>query len=602
MENIKNKIKSLPLHPGVYLMKNKKGDVIYVGKAKHLKNRVSSYFVSSKGHSFKTNILVSHIHDFDIIITKSEFDALVLENSLIKKYKPKYNILLKDDKGYPYIKITYKELYPDFYIVSKPQTDGNKYLGPYSSRSTAKMAIDTIKQVLKIKDCSRKFPRDIFKERPCLNAHIGRCSAPCANKISQQDYFETIKQAEVLLRGNFKDLINDLTEKMLAHSEELNFEQASVLRDKIRAIEKLLEKQTVVASGFAELDVVAYAKGYTKSAIVVFHYMTGSLVEKEFTIIDSNFSESEALSSFIKQYYSLRNNTPKEIALSHDIDDIESIEEFLSSISKTKLSVPQKAIRKEFVNMAILNGVEEIARIETLTERTNKTLELLSNTLGCEKTINRIEAYDISNISGTNTVGSMIVFENGSPKKSEYRKFKINSVIDTQDDYTSMKEMIIRRLENYIANNEKFNKLPDIIMLDGGLGHVSTIKPIVDQYNLGILVVGMVKDNRHRTRGLIFEDGREVSLETIPTLFALIGNIQEEVHRFAINYHKTLRNKALKSSSLDNINGVGDERKRNLLRHFKTISNIKKASIEELLQIVPQTIAENIQNYYNEKE
>lgn len=601
MKHLKEKISSLPMHPGVYLMKNSNGKIIYIGKAKYLKNRVSSYFTASKGHSFKTTVLVSNIADFDIIITKSEFDALVLENSLIKKYKPKYNILLKDDKGYPYIQITYKELYPDFFIVSKPLQDGNKYLGPYSSRFVAKTAIDTIKQTLKIKDCSRKFPRDIFKERPCLNAHIGRCSAPCANKISQNEYFDTIKQAETLLSGNFKDLIHDLTGKMLDLSENLEFEQASVIRDKIRAVNKLMDKQTVVASGFAELDVISFVQGYTKSCVVIFHYKTGNLIEKEFTLLDGDFSANEALSSFIKQYYSLRNNTPKEIALSHSIDDLDSIENFLCSISKTKITIPVKGIRKEFINLAILNGQEEITRAETSYERTNKTLELLASTIGYDKKINRIEAYDISNISGTNTVGSMIVFENGQPKKSEYRKFKINSVIDTQDDYASMSEMIIRRLENYISDNEKFNKLPELIILDGGLGHVNTIKPIVDSYNLGVLVVGAVKDNRHRTRGLMFADGREVSLETIPTLFTLVGNIQEEVHRFAITYHKSLRNKALKSSSLDNITGVGDERKRALLRRFKTITNIKKATLEELTLVVPKNVAENILTFYKNK-
>lgn len=597
MDNLK--IKSLPMHPGVYLMKNKKGDIIYVGKAKHLKNRVSSYFVNSKGHNFKTQMLVSHIDDFDIIVTKSEFDALVLENSLIKKYKPKYNILLKDDKGYPYVKVDYKELYPDFEIVNKPDTDGAKYLGPYSSRASAKTAIDTIKHVLKIKDCSRKFPRDIFKERPCLNAHIGRCSAPCANKITQAEYFDSIKQAEQLLKGNFKEILTDLQEKMNFHAEQLNFELAGIFRDKITAINKLMEKQTVVASSFAELDVIAFAKGYTRSAIVVFRYMSGNLTEKEFTIIDGDFSPDEAISGFIKQYYSLRNSTPKEIALSHEIEDMEAVAEFLSSISKTKISVPQKGVRKEFINLAILNGVEEISRVETKTERTNKTLELLANTLGFDGIIRRIESYDISNISGTNTVGSMIVFENGSFKKSEYRKFKINSVIDTQNDYASMSEMIIRRLENYQNGDEKFAKKPDVILLDGGLGHVHTIEPIVREYDSTILVVGMVKDNRHRTRGLIFSDGREVSLETIPTLFSLVGNIQEEVHRFAINFHKSLRNKAMRGSSLDEIEGVGADRKRKLLAKFKTISAIKTADLDELSTVVPLSVAENIKNYYN---
>lgn len=595
------KLKSLPQSPGCYLHKNKKGEIIYVGKAKNLRNRVSSYFVNDKQKSYKTHVLVSHIVDFDIIVTKTEFEALVLENSLIKKYKPKYNILLKDDKGYPYVKVTYKELYPDFYIVPKPLDDGNKYLGPYPSRSIARKAIDTIKEVLKIRTCSRQFPRDIGKERPCLNAHIGRCTVPCAGKISQKEYFETIKQAEMLLKGGFKELIADLTSKMVMLSEELEFERAGVLRDKIRAIEAMNEKQTVVSNSFSDLDAVAYAKGYTKDAIVVLHYIDGSLIDKDFTIIESDFAPEEALGAFIKQYYSLRNNAPKEIVLSHEIEDLNSVEEFISSFSKTKITIPQKGLRKEFVNSAIINGLEEISRVETLSQRDNKTLELLAKTLGVDKTINRIESYDISNTAGSFTVGSMIVFENAKPLKSDYRRFKINSVIDTQNDYASMTEMIVRRLENYVNNNEKFNKLPDVIMLDGGFSHVSTIAPIIDEYNLDILVVGLVKDNRHRTRGMVFRDGREVSLENIPTLYTLCGNIGEEVHRFAITYHKKLRDNSLRASSLDKIDGVGDSRKRELLKRFKTIKMIKEATFEQLIEVVPESVANNIIKYYEVK-
>lgn len=600
MNDLKLKIKSLPTTPGCYLHKNQKGDIIYVGKAKNLRNRVSSYFVNDKQKNYKTHVLVSHIHDFDIIITKTEFDALVLENSLIKKYKPKYNILLKDDKGYPYVKITYKELYPDFFIVPKPLSDGNKYLGPYLSRSVAYKAVDTIKEVLKIRTCSRKFPRDIGKERPCLNAHIGRCTAPCANKITREEYLETIKQAEVLLKGDFKGLLADLTSKMVELSENLEFERASILRDKIRAIEAMKEKQSVVSSAFSDLDAVAYVKGYTKDAIVVLHYVSGSLIDKDFTFLDSSHEPEEALGAFIKQYYSLRNNAPKNIVLSHETYDAQAIEEFISSFAKTKISVPQKGIRKEFINTAILNGTEEILRVETLSERTNKTLELLAKTLGVERKINRIESYDISNTQGSFTVGSMIVFENGKPLKSDYRRFKINSVIDTQNDYASMTEMIARRLENYVSDNEKFNKLPDIIMLDGGLSHVRTLKPIIDSYELDILVVGLVKDSRHRTRGLVFEDGREVSLENIPTLYSLCGNIGEEVHRFAITYHKKLRDSSLRASSLDNIDGIGATRKKQLLQKFKTIKAIKSASFLELSSVVPENIAENIINFYKE--
>lgn len=596
MKNLQDKISSLPMHPGVYLMKDKTGKIIYVGKAKHLKNRVSSYFVSNKGHSFKTNILVSHIDDFDIIITKSEFDALVLENSLIKKHKPKYNILLKDDKGYPYIKITYKERYPDFFIVSKPLSDGNKYLGPYISRHSAKTAIDTIKEALKIRTCSKVFPRDLYKERPCLNAHIGKCSVPCAGKIHQGEYYETIKQAEELLKGNFKDLLAELEAKMLEHSENLNFEQASVFRDKIIAINKLKDKQSVVSSGFAELDVISFSKGYTKSAITVFHILTGSIAEKETTILDGNFEPDEALSSFMKQYYSLRNLVPKDITLSHEISDLEAINEFLSSINKTKITVPQSGIRRNFVNLALINGNEEILRVETSYERTNKTLEHLSNILGSKTTINRIESYDISHISGTNTVGSMICFVDGKPKKSEYRKFKLSQ--DQNDDFASMKEIFERRIINYIEKDEKFSILPDLFLIDGGRTQLKAVCDILDKYNINVMAVSMVKDDRHRTRGLMFSDGREVSLETLPNVYTLVSDIQEEVHRFAITYHKALRNKAMKKSSLDNINGVGAERRKKLIAKFKSIENIKKASLEELQIVVPLNVAQNIVDYY----
>ena len=598
MKNLTDKVSSLPMHSGVYLMKDKQGKIIYIGKAKHLKNRVSSYFTNSKGHSFKTHTLVSHIDDFDIIITKTEFDALVLENSLIKKHKPKYNILLKDDKGYPYVKISYKEKYPDFFIVPKPLSDGNKYLGPYTSRGSAKTAIDTIKEALKIRTCSKKFPRDLYKERPCLNSHIGKCSVPCNGKISQTEYYETIKQAEELLRGNFKELLANLEQKMLEHSENLNFEQASVFRDKITSINKLREKQNVVSSGFAELDVISFSKGYTKSSITIFHILTGTIAEKETVILDGNYDADEALSSFIKQYYSLRNLVPKDIALSHEISDIDAICDFLSSINKTKITVPQTGIRRNFINLALINGNEEILRVESSYERTNKTLAHLSEILGCDTVINRIESYDISHISGTNTVGSMICFVDGKPKKSEYRKFKLS--IDQNDDFASMKEVFERRIINYVENNEKFNILPDLFLIDGGKTQLKAVYDILIKYKINVLAVSMVKDDRHRTRGLLFSDGREVSLETMPNIYTLVSEIQDEVHRFAITYHKALRNKSMKKSSLDDISGIGVERRKKLINKFKTINNIKNATLVELETVVPLNIAQNIKNYYKE--
>lgn len=605
-DDLKTKVLSLPYEPGVYIMKNKAGDVIYVGKAKALKNRVSQYFQSDTRHSPKTKVMVSHIWDFEIIVTESEFEALVLENAMIKKYKPKYNILLKDDKGYPFIKVSTSKPFPEFEIVSSPKADADRYFGPYLSRNAARQAIDTISQTLKLKTCRRIFPRDIGKGRPCLNKHLGRCIAPCTGEISQQDYAKLIFEAIELLQGNDKTLLKDLNEQMQEYSENLNFERAAIIRDRIRAIQGLNEKQKVVAGSFADLDVVVFVQGQTKGCVVVLHYLGGSLQDKEYTIIDGTSSEdfSEVLSAFLKQYYSLRKVVPKTVLLSHEIEDIEAINEFLSSVAGKNiiLSVPKRGKRHDLVRLAEKNASEEIARTETKEQRYAKSLELLQNITGMQNLPVILESYDISNFAGADTVGSMVVFENAQPKRSKYRKFKIECTANGQDDYAAMSEMLTRRIERFKAGDEKFCPLPDAFLIDGGLGHVRTAKAVLDKFNISVPCFGMVKDDHHRTRGLIAPDSREFGISTMPAVFALIGRIQEETHRFAITFNRNLGSKRMRTSTLDKIVGVGEKRRNELLKHFKTIDAIRKADINELKRVVPISTANAVYEFFHPGE
>lgn len=602
MIDLKEKVLNLPLLPGVYIMKNSKNEVIYVGKAKALKNRVSQYFQNDSRHSPKTLKMISNIYDFDIIITGSEFEALVLENSLIKKYKPKYNILLKDGKGYPYIKADISMDFPEMSIVSKPQIDKAKYFGPYTGRRAAKRAIDTINEILKLKTCRKKFPRDIGKDRPCLNYHLGRCVAPCTGEISSEEYKKLFDEAVFLLEGNFNQLAEEIEKKMYAFSEQMQFEKAAEYRDKLKSIQRIDQKQKVVASGFSDMDFIAFHQGCVKSCIVVLHYISGNLLDKEFKIFDgvTQKDEGEVLGGFIKQYYSLRSSAPKQVFLSAQIEDPEAVCEFLTSVAERKVDVlvPQKGWKKDILRLAIKNAEEEILRIETASERRNRTLEMFGEMLGFSETPTVFEAYDISNFAGSSTVGSMVVFENGQPKKARYKRFKIQSVANGQDDYKATEEMLTRRIERYISGDESFSPLPSVFLMDGGLGHVNIAKKVLDKYNINIPVFGMVKDDKHRTRGLISTDGREFGISATPPVFALIGTVQEEVHRFAIEYHRKLRTKTSHASTLDRIEGVGKKRRNQLLRHFKSIQKIKNASAEELSQVVPKNVAENIIEFY----
>ena len=605
-EELHQKVLTLPKEPGVYIMKNKQDQVIYVGKAKVLKNRVSQYFQNEAKHTPKTRKMVENIYNFDIIVCSSEFEALVLENQMIKKYQPKYNILLKDDKGYPFLRISTDEPYPTFQVVGKPKADAARYLGPYAGRGAAMQAIDTVNRALGLRDCHRSLPRDIGKRRPCLNAQMGLCCAPCAGKVSQQEYAQRVAQAIRVLEGDYEALAAQLERDMLQAAEQERFEQAAQLRDRMRAIQRAGQHQMVVASGFSDMDILAFVQGETKGCLVVLHYIAGNLYDKEYTMLDGTAEQdgAELLGDYLKQYYAMRGVVPGLVLISHPIVELDAVSEFLRSIAgkKVTLSVPQRGRRRELMDLARKNAREEIVRSETTGQRRQKSLELFGSMMGLPQTPTTFEAYDISNLAGTNTVGSMIVFENGQPKRSRYRRFRIESVADGQDDYKAMEEMLTRRLQRWKDGDEKFSPLPSVFMIDGGLGHVRIAKGVLERFGCEMPVFGMVKDDHHRTRGLVAPDGREFSIATTPAVFALVGRMQEEVHRFAITYQRTLRQSQAVRSQLDQIPGIGEKRRTALLQTFKSLKRVREATIEELEAAVPHIAAQAVYDYFHSKQ
>ncbi len=601
-----DKVLTLPKEPGVYIMKNRQGQVIYVGKAKALKNRVSQYFQNEARHTPKTRKMVQSIFDFDIIVCASEFEALVLENAMIKKYKPKYNILLKDDKGYPFIRVTTSQPYPELTIVGRPGRDAERYLGPYAGRGAAAQAIDTVSRALGLRTCRRVLPRDIGKTRPCLNAQLGRCCAPCTGRVTQEDYAQRIAQAIDVLEGNYKQLAEKLEREMLAAAEEERFEQAAQLRDRMRAITRAGERQMVVSSGFSDMDIFAFVQGETKACLVVLHYLAGDFYDKEYTMLDGLSAEdgAETLSSYIKQYYAMRGVVPPLVLLSEEIEDMQTVAAYLTSVAgrKVTLTVPQRGRRRELMLLAKKNAEEEIARSETGEQRRRKSLELFGSMMGLDETPTSFEAYDISNLNGTNTVGSMIVFENGQPKRSRYRRFRIESVTNGQDDYKAMEEMLTRRMQRWKDGDAKFAELPSVFLIDGGLGHVRIAKKVLDEFGCTRPVFGMVKNDRHRTRGLVAPDGREFGISATPALYGMIGRMQEEVHRFAITYQRSLRGKQTVRSQLDDIPGVGEKRRAALLKTFKSVKRIRGLTVEQLETAVPHAVALAVYAYFHEED
>ncbi len=608
MFHIEEELKKLPDLPGVYLMKNESGHIIYVGKAINLKNRVRQYFQSSKNHSIKVKKMVQHIASFEYIITRSEVEALVLECNLIKKFDPKYNIRLKDDKTYPYIKINVQDAFPKMTIVRQMKKDGAKYFGPYTNTSAMWELVEIIKNTWQLRTCSRNLPRDIGKERACLNYHIGKCQAPCEGKMSQEAYKKMTDEVLAFLSGKYKEVIKKLQEDMMMASEALQFEKAAQLRDQILAIEKIEQKQTATLSTLLDQDVIAFAKSPEDTLIQVYFVRQGKLIGREHFYLRDTEDETieDVFRDFVVQFYANATFIPKEIVIERVPSEVEVLESYLSEKrgSKVNLITPQKGTKHGLMELASKNAEVTLSQfgeqIKKEQERTQGAVVEIQKAMHLENPPFRMEAYDISNTQGIQSVGGMIVFEGGKPKKSDYRKFKIKSIFGP-NDYGSLEEVLDRRF-NRMKTEEgtSFSKMPDLILMDGGKGQVSIAEKVLHKYSLSIPVCGMVKDDKHRTRGLLYK-GEEILLEGRSEGFKLITRIQDEVHRFSIEYHKKLRSKAQVQSVLDEIPGVGKERKKILMMHFKGIENLKGATLEELEQVegIPNQVAHNIYQFFH---
>ena len=608
MEN-NNKIKelrkqamALPLQPGVYIMKDAQSSIIYIGKAKALKNRVSQYFGSDYNHTEKVRRMVSHVDRFEYIVTDSEFEALVLECSLIKQYSPKYNILLKDDKGYRYIRISPPPYSKITVALQKPEDDA-RYLGPYISGFVVKEAVDEVCRIFQLPTCSRTFGSG-KRERPCLNHYIGQCCAPCAGRLSKEEYDERIEQAaEFLTQGGTK-LIARLRERMNEAAENLEFEKAARLRDRIDAIKRLGQKQKVVRSRVAEQDVIALARGEKGVFFEVFRFKKGKLYDREDFQVEEGGSLPSVRAEFLQRYYSMRGHVSPQVTLDGEIDDLELTELWLSEKAGRRVHIvqPQKGEQAQLVEMCRSNAAERAARQAGISGRDAAALDELSRLLGLNEPPRIIEGYDISNTGGSDNVAGMVVFENGQPLKSAYRRFKIKSVVG-QDDYGSMREGLTRRLaayEEHRDENSGFGRLPDLILLDGGRGHVAAVRPVLEAGGYDIPVFGMVKDDRHRTRA-IAADGGEIAINGRRSAFTLISSIQEEVHRYAISYHRQLRSKRGIGTTLTRIEGVGEARARALLKHFGSLKAIRAATVGELAAVkgMSRPAAEAVRRYFD---
>ncbi len=602
IDELKDKALTLPLAPGVYLMRDRDDKVIYVGKAKKLKNRVTQYFQDTASHTPKTRHMVSHVHHFDVIVAASEFEALVLECSLIKQYMPKYNILLKDDKGYPYLRLNMKEAYPSITLVSKLSEDGASYFGPFGSRGTTNAVIEAIRHTLKLPDCKKQFPRDIGKDRPCLNYHMGMCAGWCQQGRSQADYRERMEQARQLLLGNYKAVAGQLREEMLSAADNLDFELAASLRDRLKAVEALGQKQLVTAGALADTDVVGYGETETKACFAVLHFSGGNLLDKDYEVFALPDDRIEAVSSLLKQYYLSRGLVPKHVLLPFEIEDSELFSQLCEQNfgRKPKLRIPQRGDNAQLVELANKNAREEAHRVTGKEERVNATLVLLGKMLSMD-TPKRVESYDISNISGTDIVAGMVVFQDGKPKKSEYKRFKLEGLAD-QDDYASMDQVLTRRFAHYKTGDKGFETAPDLLLIDGGTRHAAVAVQALERLELAFPVFGMVKDDRHRTRALVTPEGKEIRIDNNQAIFSLIGSIQEEVHRFAITYHRSLRSKRLRYSELDSIPGIGPKRKQELLKQYKSLKAISQASLPELERLLPKDAAAALYHHFHSSE
>lgn len=600
-KQLRRKAMALPLTPGVYIMKNKDKKIIYIGKAKALKNRVSSYFGSHTNHSLKVIRMVENVDDFDYILCDTEFEALVLECSLIKQHQPKYNILLKDDKGYNYIKITKGE-FPRISESKQMLDDGATYLGPYVSNYSVKNTVEEALKIFKLPRCNKSFPRDYNKNRPCLNGFMGLCSAPCNGRITKEEYNAAVKDAIAFLKGGSAGALKEMTEKMQQYSDNLEFEKAAAMRDRIRAIKNLDEKQKVVSINVPEEDVFALVNSVKKACFEAIRFKNGRLVDSESWLIDSVDNLDEARFELIERYYSMRDNVPSRIAVDGDIADEELLHTWLESKRGKKLEIihPQRGEHLAIVNMCIKNANEHLAQNQGRLGREMAALEELANLLGLPKPPEYIESYDISHTFGADNVAGMVVYHNGRPMKSAYKRFAIKE-FEGQNDVGSMNEVLRRRFRHYYEDEEgsTFKILPDLILLDGGQPQVNAVLPVVKQMNIDVPVFGMVKDNKHRTRAIAY-DGGEIEINSHRSAFTLVSSIQEEVHRFAITYHHKKHQKSSFSSSLTKIEGIGEKKAKALLKKFKTIGAIKRATAEQLAQVqsISKKNAQDIVDYY----
>ncbi|MDO4811164.1 MAG: excinuclease ABC subunit UvrC [Eubacteriales bacterium] len=606
-EELRQKANDLPQQPGVYLMMDKTGKVIYVGKAKKLKNRVSQYFQSGSQHNEKTRMMVSQVDRFDTIFVRTEFEALILENSLIKHHQPRYNILLKDDKGYPFIRLNTGVPYPRFTLVGKAEDDGAKYFGPFGGRHETRQAIDAVCSALKLPTCSRQFPRDIGKDRPCLNHHIGRCDGFCLpGDPSQAEYQRRIEQAVRIFSGHYRQLTAELQQEMAEAAEALQFEKAAALRDRIRAISVLGKQQQVIAGVCADTDIWGIYAGQVRCGAAVLHIEEGNLLGRELEVFPAAADEGEAaiLAAVLSQYYLDKHVLPAEIVVSQFWEDSESFAALLSERCGHKVSirVPQRGERMELLRLARRNAREEVERITTDCERTNKTLEQLGALAGLTEAPHRMESYDISHTGSEDMVASMVVFVDGKPLKRDYRRFQIKT-LTAPDDYAAMREVLTRRFRRYLDGDGKFKERPDLLLIDGGEMHARTAREALWQLGLtDIPILGMVKDDRHRTRALMTPDGNELGIQQSPPLFAMIGRIQDEVHRFAITYHHEKHTKNTYRSRLDGIAGIGNQRKAALLKHFKSMKAIEQADLAELTAILPRAAAQSVYDHFHKKD
>lgn len=606
-ENLKDLIKNLPEKPGVYLMKNQRGEVIYVGKAVVLKNRVKQYFQSSRNMDAKVRAMVSHIEEFETIVTDTEMEALILENNLIKEYKPPYNILLRDDKTYPYLKVTLNEYFPRVIKVRKVEKDKAKYFGPYTNVFMVNESLETIRDTFKIRTCKRDMRRSQQrsregKERPCLEYYIGRCMAPCIEKITEEKYMEMIEEILDFLSGKSNLLVETLREKMKKASAQLAFEEAAQIRDRIVNLEAVLERQKIVSSVTADQDILAVAKEDALACIFLFFVRGGKVVGKESFFFDKvgDTAEEEILSSFIKQFYMGVNFVPREILMDREFEDRAIMEEWLrhKKGAAVTIKLPKQGEKRKLLELVQKNACESLQQKRNLKlaklERTVGVMKQLQEFLHLESPPSKIEAYDISNIQGVDSVGGQVVFIDGVKSPKHYRRYRIKTV-EGANDYASMEEILRRRLRH--------GDLPDLILMDGGKGQVSSALKAMREENISIPVFGMYKDDRHRSCGLTTEsEAMELSKDSL--IYKFIASVQDEVHRFAISYHRSLREKGLYKSELDEISGIGKKRKMSLLTHFKSIHRIREASVEELMQAegISRSVAQHIYEHFRKGE